>query len=128
MSNEFPFTKTKMNKIRNVFNKKHGSTIRTYEDNAYIIKYRVRMSIPVKSGWNEPWLIFKYDNRCIIEVVECHSKRMGGRLSTINKHTDMWRKNRVMWSCNYQIQQTYTSLVKLYGVTLYSFKMSYKFP
>lgn len=128
MNNEFPFTKTKLNKIRNVFNKKHGSVIRTYEDNSYIMKYRLKMSIPTKSGYNKPWLIFNYDNRCIIEVVECHSKTVGGRLSTIDKHTDMWKKNRVKWCCNYQIQQTYTSLVKLYGVTLYNFKMSYKFP
>lgn len=128
MNNEFPFTKTKLDKLRNVFNKKHGSVIRTYEDNAYVMKYRVKMSIPSKSGYNKPWLTFKHDNRCVIEVVECHSKSIGGRLYVIDKHTDMWNKNRVKWCCNYKIQQTYTSLIKLYGVTLHNFKMSYKFP
>lgn len=128
MNNEFPFTKTKLNKLRNVFNKKHGSVIHTYEDNAYVMKYRVKMSIPSKSGYNKPWLTFKHDNRCVIEVVECHSKSIGGCLSVIDKHTDMRKKNRVKWCCNYKIQQTYTSLIKLYGVTLHNFKMSYKFP
>lgn len=129
MNNEFPLTNTKLNKLRNTFNKKHGSVIREFEDNSYIIKYRVKMSIPQNSGWDSNWKVLQYETRCIVEIVECKKKSYGGRLYTIDKETDMYAKNRVKWSCNYVIRSIFFSLLRLYGVKeYYGMKMSYKFP